>query len=148
MIKLILTTCILLTSLSGCILVPAVDSARKAGLTKLGRQEALESRLREFHNALFWGRFNSAVAFATPENESVLRNQFRNNQGKRRVVDSKVEYINFDEDAYKADVEMELRYHNLATNIVTPARKFEEWQFSVSDGWRIVAMTENPIEQG
>jgi hypothetical protein len=138
-IFLIIGCILILLTCSGCFLVPVIDSFREAGMTEGGRQSTLQKALKDYHLALFWGQIGSALQLAVPEEREKLRRRFDALQDRERIVESKVRFVDYQDSAYKANVEVMLKIHNLATNIVGQRLEKEAWVFSLSQGWQIAS---------
>ncbi len=124
-------------SLSGCILVPFIDSARQSGFRESDRQRLLQEQVVKFNRARMWGKPTQTLAFAEPESQATLR-AFLNKHGRdERVVESEVESIEFSADAYAAVVNSRVRYYRVPYYVVEERHENQEWSFSLSDGWKI-----------
>ena len=133
-----LVFCVLIVfNTSGCVFAPAISGIQDAGLTESGRKQRLSRDLRDFHNALFWGNLNGALPYIQPESMSELRTVLLDKKKSGRIVDSKIEFVDFSEGAWKASVDVSTRVHDKATNIVKEVAEFETWNFTVQDGWKV-----------
>ena len=56
---------------------------------------------------------------------------------KVRLVDARIERIDFSSDAYKAGVEVQIRYYEVPFYVVRSRHETEQWAFSLSDGWKV-----------
>lgn len=129
----------ILMCLQGCILVPMVDSVQHTGVNSSGRQALLNETLTDFHHALFWGASSEALEFVSPSELDTMRTEFRTHRKEGRVVESNVELVDFSSDSYSAKVEVAEKYHDYATNIITPRLELEEWEYNFMDGWKLVS---------
>lgn len=129
--------------LSGCILAPSIGSVQKAGITESGRKQTLGESVKSFNTALFWENYPLANSFAAKENIDNIKVELQKKRSDGRVVESKIENIVFNNDAYIAEVDVLHRVQSLSTNIVSPITEKQEWVFSLYDGWRINALSQD-----
>jgi hypothetical protein len=132
---------VLATLLSGCIMAPVVSSIQESGLTESGRQIALNDAIKEFNSALFWQNYAKARTFALEENMGDLHRALVAKKEQGRVVDSKVEGINYTDDSYKAEVDVAVRVQNFSTMIVASQVDKQVWKFSIYDGWKLESIS-------
>ncbi|NBW39918.1 hypothetical protein EBR25_02835 [bacterium] len=128
---------ILSVSLTGCIFVPFIDSARQSGLLQSDRQRLLQEEVVRFNRVRMWGKQLQALSFAEPDSQATIR-QFLVQHGKdERVVESEIESIEFSPDAYAAIVNSRVRYYRVPYYVVEERQENQEWSFSLSGGWKI-----------
>lgn len=133
----------LVASLGGCILVPLVDGVKQVGVTKSDRMALLSERVQRFNHALYWGRSDDALAFAVPERRAELSQALRAAaKNQERIVETKVDYIDFSEDATAATVDVTVRAFRVPVYVVSDTARRQRWVFSFADGWRITALDE------
>ena len=130
---------ILLISLavSSCILVPAIDSIKKAGITSSDRKELLSRNIKLFHDALHWGNVNDAMVFASPEKADKIAEYLQNTSEDKKIVESKVKNVIFDEDAYTATVTIKTKAFRIPVYVVEETTEEETWKCTLTDNWKI-----------
>lgn len=126
--------------LCGCFLAPAIDSFSKLGVTRSDRMNLLPQEIKRFHEALYWGRPDEAMSYLAPQTRSAVGKELVSQKRKERITDSSVESVDYSEDAYHANVEVVVKYLDLeqATNMVMERFEKQEWEFNLSDGWKLV----------
>lgn len=138
---------VVVQSLSGCFLAPAIDSFKKLGVTAADREKLLAERIRAFNDALSAGGPGDAEQLLVPEKRTELAREIRKLRKSERVVDTKIEAVGFEDDSYKAKVEVTVRAYKVPFYIVNERIEEQEWQFvSVSSGWLLAGRT--VIEEG
>lgn len=138
-----LVSCCLLQS---CILAPFIDSFSQAGVTKNDRMRLLGEEVQRFNEALYWGRPDEALRFARADARATLQPGIRKLAKEEKVVDAKVEYVDFAEDAYSAEVNMVVRSYKVPVYIVQNRNEKQKWDFSLTDGWKLVSREEVPVD--
>jgi len=126
--------------LSGCVLVPWIDSYKKIGVSEGDRQRLLQERVLEFQRAVYWGRPEAALAFVDPEVRDDLWRVIRARGDREKIVDSKVEFVKFEENSYSAEVDVAVKYYRVPYYVVQERVERQQWNFTISDGWRYSAM--------
>lgn len=126
---------------SGCIMAPVVGSIQESGLTESGLQTALNDAVKEFNNALFWQNYAKARTFASEEDAVNLNSTLAAKKEQGRVVESKVEGVNYIDDSYKAEVDVAVRVQNFSTMIVANQVDKQVWKFSIYDGWKLESIS-------
>lgn len=124
--------------LSGCLLVPLYDGVRDIGITESDRMKLFQKDAADYGQALGWGDTTAALAFVNDDAKSQLIKDLKDIGEKRRIIETKLGGIDFREDAYKAKVEMALKYYEIPFYTVKTMREDQEWVFGVSDGWKLV----------
>ena len=130
--------------LSGCILAPAIDSFKRMGVTKGDRGALLVTRVREFHEALYWGRPDQALALVEEEHRRDFSNQLVKLKRTERITESTVDNITLSEDGYSADVDVTIKYLDIErqTNVVNKRYERQQWRFGMTSGWLIAERSE------
>lgn len=125
----------------GCILAPAIDSIKRAGFTKSDRMGLLGKRVKEFHEALYWGDPDGALAFADmskrAELDPILRGMSNKNE---KVVDSKIESSMFSDSAEEANVKVRVRFYKIPYYIVLERVDEQTWEFDYTDTWHLESL--------
>jgi hypothetical protein len=124
--------------LSGCIFVPFLESMKEIGATVSHRQGKLTKDLKNFHEALYWGNFQTAASYldskvTNPEETLAV------DRKTERLVDMKVEHVKYSEDAFEADVVVVVRAYNNKTLVVNERRENEQWLYSMTNGWKLLS---------
>lgn len=137
--KILAILIMLLSALQGCFLAPTIDSVRRAGVTPASRRGLLPENIKKFHDALYWGTPTEIMRYVDEKGREVISKQVSDMQDKERVVESKVKNIEFDDDAYEAEVNVNVRSFKVGYYVVTDRIEKQTWAFSLSDGWKIVS---------
>lgn len=125
------------TSLSSCILAPAIDSFKQLGVTKSDRTALLPTTLKRFHDSLYWGKPQEAMELVVSDARPELSEELQAIAEDERVVDSKIRRVDFSEDASNAKVQVAIKFFKVPFYIVNERRELQEWTFSVSNGWKL-----------
>ncbi|MBN8549079.1 MAG: hypothetical protein J0M12_07185 [Deltaproteobacteria bacterium] len=133
---------LLLSSLSGCFLAPAIDSFNKLGVTESDRQALLEDRFRKFSDALYWGAPGEAITFVTPESRGDLEPEFRRIRKQEKIVDSRIESVGFSDNSFTATIEVLQKYYRVPYYVVNERTESQEWKFHINGGWLLVSTKE------
>ena len=124
-------------NLSGCFLAPAIDAVGNIGFTKSDRTRLLPKTVNKYHEALYWRKSNEALTYVTEESRELLAQDIRKTLKEERIVESKVEAMDFSENGKEATVEVVVKYYKEPFYLVNERREHQDWQFNISDGWRI-----------
>lgn len=128
--------------LGGCILVPAVASFKKAGLTEGDRRTLLAEDLKRFHDLLTFNNGSAAFSYIDPEHYNTVSAKLLEQAETEKIVETKIKHIQFEEGAYSATVDVSTRSFKVPFYIVNDRLERESWAFSLSDGWKIKAKDE------
>jgi len=128
---------LVLLILPGCILVPAMDSVRRAGLTESSRQGLLPESLKKFNEAMQWGNPQEALGYVDDANQEGIALQLQDLAEQEKVVEAKIVGIDFKENAFKAIVNVTVRAYKVPFYVVKDRKEKQTWRFSVSDGWKM-----------
>lgn len=123
--------------LQGCLFAPGINSIQKAGLTESGRRSSLDESIKSFQTALFWENYPLAQDFVAEDKVEDVRAQLKEKREIGRIVESKVEAVNYYDDSYKAEVDLLVKVKDASTMLVTPQTERQVWVFSVYDGWKL-----------
>jgi hypothetical protein len=141
LIRRILLGGVLLLGLSGCLLVPIVDGVKKIGVTKSDRMALLPDRVQSFNHAMYWGRSEDALAFALPESRPELMKSMKEAaKYQERIVETKVDFIDFDEDGTSATVDVTVKAFRVPVYVVNDTARRQRWVFSLTDGWQLAGI--------
>lgn len=130
---------LLVALLSGCFLAPAVDAVRQMGVTPADRMRLLPDRVKEFHEALHWGTGLDALALVTERSQVEMREELRSAARDERVNEGQVQFVDFDADAYKAQVEVLVKFLRSKDRVLAERLERQYWVFSVASGWQLEA---------
>lgn len=134
---------VFVASSSGCFLAPAIDSFNKLGVTSSDRQALLAERIKLFSDALYWGEPSEAMLFVAPAHRVTLEPEFRRIKKQEKIVENKIESVEFSEDARKAKVEMTVRSYKVPFYVVNDRTEIQNWEFNLSDGWLLASRAES-----
>lgn len=131
----------LLLGLGGCLLVPIVDGVKQIGVTKADRMALLPDRVASFNNAMYWGRSQDALTFALPESRADLTRAMKEaSKYQERIVETKVDHIEFDDEGTHATVEVTVRAFRVPVYVVNDSAKQQRWVFSLTNGWQLAGI--------
>lgn len=130
-------------SLSGCILVPFIDSFKESGVAESDRVRLFDKQIRQYNYALADGRSGRLLAFVEPESKESLRPQFRNLFKDQKIVDTRVDMVDFEEESYVANVDLEIRYFKVPQYVVQSRIEQQQWKFTLGSGWQLVSIKDS-----
>lgn len=128
----------LMLSTSGCILMPFINGFREIGATADSRRELLQKRIKAYNLAMRGGDMTLAVSCVEKDNQELreeIKAEIRKSKSKEKVVDNEIEYVEFDDDVYKADIEVKIRYYNVPFYVVNEKIEKTKWEFHSSEWW-------------
>ncbi len=124
---------------SGCAIVtPFVATYKEMGVSAADRERLLREKVEAFNRAVYWGRPEEAVALAKDESKQELKRLLRSRRRKEKIVETKLDFVDMLDDAYKADVEVLVRYYKVPYYVVTDRIEKQSWEFSFTSGWEYV----------
>lgn len=124
--------------LNGCLAVPLIDSVSQSGVRKSDRVAMLPKAIGKFHEALQWGNRAEAMQYVVAEQQTSVINSFdTGNDEEEKVVSSKVKSVDFSEDAYDAQVKVEVRSYIAPFYVVKTRLEKQEWKFGTRSGWQL-----------
>jgi hypothetical protein len=123
--------------LQGCILVPFINSAKQSGLLQSDREGLLEKDVERFHRIRFWGKTMKALSYTNREHRDQVRDYLRAHSDDEKVVESEIEFIDFFEESYKAEVLVQVKYYRVPYYVVEERIEKQQWEFSVGSGWKV-----------
>ena len=126
--------------LQGCLLVPFVESASQAGVTKGDRQALLSQSLKKFQEALFWGDTGKALVFANFEEKKNLKDYIEKIVKNKKVAEAKIISTDLDEAVQNASVTVRWKTYDLSTLVIKESEQTQNWSFYFGDGWKITGM--------
>jgi hypothetical protein len=132
-------------SLSGCVLVPFLQAFKEAGATEEDRMALLEQDLRRFNSAVVWGNRAEAMSFVAADSRSKVQSTLKARDEDERIVDSKVDAVEWGEGAREATVSLKVKFYKVPVYVVNTRSEQQRWSFSHADGWKI---TERTVDEG
>lgn len=135
-IRLVLLLAVVL-ALNGCFLAPAIDSFNKLGVTPVDRRNLLAAKIQSFNDALFFGAPGEAEEFAAPDKRAELERAIRRQRKEEKLVDMRVDSVGFESDAYRAIVDVTVRFYKVPFYVVNERTERQVWDFTVSSGWQL-----------
>lgn len=133
------------SSLSGCILVPFIDAFKKTGATEGDRMALLAPEVQRFTEAIGWGKKTEALGFVLDESRKEISTQLKKIGSEERIVDSKVDEVEWANDAFDAHVAVKVQYFMVPYYVVKTRTEQQHWVFSLTGGWKL---KERVIEEG
>lgn len=130
---------ILFLSFQGCILVPFFNAYNEAGLTPETRKGKFPKQLRLFTNNLAMSSSINLAKFIHPQNRREVMAKL--NQPDRKIVDVQVNYVDFNEDATEANVDLTIKGYKVPFYVVKETVQHSKWKY---DGdWLLYEMDSN-----
>ncbi len=129
---------VLVFSTTGCIFMPIINGFREMGATADSRRELLQKKIRAFNLAIKDSDMSLAMACIDRDDEEFrerVRNEIRKSKSKEKIVDAEIEYVEFDDDTYKADVEVRIKYYNVPFFVVNEKIEKTKWEFYSREWW-------------
>lgn len=126
-----------LVNLSGCIFVPFIDAFKKTGATEGDRMALLAPEVQRFSEAIGWGKKSEALTFVLDESKKDISGQLKKVGSEERIVDSKVDEVEWANDAYDAHVAVKVQYFLVPYYIVKTRVEQQHWVFSLAGGWKL-----------
>lgn len=128
----------IVSAFSGCVvLAPLIQSYKETGISEGDRKQLLSQSVKEFNEALFWGRVDTALALADASVHDQLRKEVRKKRKSERLVESNIEYVDFKDGARKADVDVLVRFFKVPVYIVKERIERQRWIFALGSGWKL-----------
>jgi hypothetical protein len=127
-----------------CILIPVVDGVKKIGLTKNDREAMLPKTVSDFQDLLYWNKFQLASGMIKEDVRSKQIKELVKQYKGYRLVETKTDYLDFDEDGSRATVTITTKRFKVPFYVVEDYTEDQQWEFSISDGWKFVSATPTP----
>lgn len=129
---------ILFLNLTACqIFVPLIEGFKDTGMTESDRAQLLQKELKQFHFALTDSDRSRAMAFATGDFLLDFKNIVRQMSRNERQVSAQVDFVEMQESAFKAEVEVFFKYFRQTDYIVKERLVKESWEYSRGSGWKL-----------
>lgn len=130
----------MMTSLSGCILVPFIQAFKEVGATEGDRMTLLNQDVKKFNAAIVWGNHTEAAAFVAPESQLTITAQFKDSNEEERIVDSKVTNVVWNDSARGALVEVKTKFYRVPVYVVNTRVEDQRWTWT-GGSWKLVERT-------
>lgn len=127
---------LILGSLNGCFLAPAINSFNQLGVTASDRQQLLPRQVKLLHEARYWGSSTDLMQLIDPEHPQ-LAQQFRAVDKGKRIVESAIDQVQFNEDSSEAKVDVRVKAYEVPVYVVKETVERQHWRFSMRDGWKV-----------
>ncbi len=135
---LVAMSCLLLVqAFSGCLLVPFIEAFRQTGATENDRMTLLPPQVKKFTDAVGWGNRTEATSVVVPEYRKEISNQLKKLGEEERIVESKVEDVEWADSAFSAKVSVKVKYFLVPYYIVKSRIEEQQWVFSMAGGWKL-----------
>lgn len=134
--------------LNSCILAPIIQGFQESGATPSSREQLLAKDVKRFTEAVFWGNTRQALKYVDPALSPDLSAELAKYQGNRRLVEGKLIDIRFSESSFQAEVDLLMRYYEVPVYVVKESNETQEWKYSFTDGWKIVARENSARQTG
>ena len=134
-------------SLQGCVLIPFVQAFKETGATEGDRKALLEPEARKFADAMVLGNKSLAATVVMPESWPSISKQIRSRNEEERVVETKLDDVQYSDEARKATVTVKVRYFQVPFYIVKLRIEEQHWEFTMGDGWKLRDFAE-VVEEG
>ena len=131
------TSSILFLLLSGCVLAPAIDSVKRAGVLEGDRQNLLSQEIKHFSDVMSLGQPTKMLEFVAADRLSQIAPDLKKNFKNEKIVDCSVDDVQFSNDSYDADVKVRIKYYKVPVYVVDERLEHQRWTFSSSTGWKI-----------
>ena len=132
---------LMVTQLSGCLLVPVVEGVSQVGVTKNDRQALLADKVKEANEAIYWGDRGRLLSLVKEDSAEEIRRFVDNRPQDLRYVERKVVAMDLSNDGYKADVRLKVKSFTPSTLVITERLESQRWEFGFSKGWQMVSFS-------
>lgn len=133
---------VLLCSLSACVaLAPVIETYRQLGVSSSDRAALLDQHVKTFHEAIYWGQAHTAMSFADESARVELREKIREAHRNVKLIDSKIDFVEFNDDINEAKVDIAIKYYKVPFYVVNERVEQQEWKFGAGSGWKYYGTT-------
>jgi hypothetical protein len=136
-ISLVMTCACIVATSSGCVLVPFIQAFKEVGATEGDRQRLLGEELKKFTDGLQWGNKVEALSVVSDEAREEVASQLRAVGDSDKVVDTKVDDIQWGEGSFSAKAFVKVRHYTIPFYVVKTRVEEQRWEFSAAAGWRL-----------
>lgn len=125
-------------SFSGCVLTPLIQGYKDLGVTESDRMRLLPLNMKKFQDALYWGDPTEALMYVTDDSKLSMEPELNKLRKKTmRIVDSRVDSVDWASGAREATVKVALQYFAVPVYIVKERTDEQHWVFETDGGWKI-----------
>ena len=137
----VMLSCALISAgLSSCQLVAGqIDSFKQLGVAKGDRENLLGQQIKKFYEKLYWNNPRGALEYVADDRRETIAREMRGIGQQERIVEYRIEFVEFSNDSYAADAEVAVRYYRVPYYAVNERVEKQRWDFSLTDGWRLVS---------
>jgi hypothetical protein len=123
--------------LSGCVaLAPVIETYRQLGVSSSDRAALLDKHVKDFHEAIYWGQSHTALSLADESVRVELREKIRDAHKNVKLIDSKIDFVEFNDDVNEAKVDVAVKYYKVPFYVVNEKVEQQEWKFGAGSGWK------------
>jgi hypothetical protein len=140
-----LSLIVVLHSAAGCVLVPFLQAFKEAGATEEDRMALLSDEVRKFNAAVVLGDKMQAGTYVDPEARARISPQFKSTDDEERIVDSKIDNVEWGEGAREATVSVKTKFYKIPVYVVNTRVEEQRWKFTHSNGWKL---TDRSVREG
>lgn len=134
LLPLLIASC-LIASMSGCSAFSS-DNLNDALATTAGKSNRLAERVEKFHQALYWGSPQEAVAFVQESTRREMVRTFIEEKQKQKLVDISIDYITYENEGDTAIIDVRVRYYPIPAYVIVTRIDQETWSFDrFGGGW-------------
>ena len=126
---------------TGCVVAPVIDAYNQLGLSKVDREKLLPKQVNAFQDHIHWGTPNESLQYVRVDKREKVGEQLEKGYEGVRVVESKVQSIQYNDASDVADVTLKVKYFKVPFYVVTDRVEKQHWEFSLSDGWQYISGT-------
>ena len=131
---------------SGCLFVPVIDAMKQAGLTESDRMQLLPPTVSKFTSSLSWPDKSEAMRYVAQESRQEVAEGLELLGEDVKIVDSRVSNVNYEDNARKAVVNINVRFYQVPYYVVKTRKDKQTWEFGSSSGWQLIDI-ETQIDQ-
>lgn len=136
--KLIFLSLLIIISFNACFVTPLVDSFKGMGVTKSDREELINKTIKHFYANLRTNNYVHITQFLAKERKDALLRELRMRRKVEKLVDGKIDVIEFNEDSHQAEVEVLVKYYEAPFFVLNERIEKQIWKFVGSQsGWRL-----------
>ncbi len=104
----------------------------------------LPKTVSDFQDLLYWNKFQLASGMIKEDVRSKQIKELVKQYKGYRLVETKTDYLDFDEDGSRATVTITTKRFKVPFYVVEDYTEDQQWEFSISDGWKFVSATPTP----
>jgi hypothetical protein len=132
---------LLVSGMTGCILVPFVQAFKETGLTEGDRMALLPPRIKKFSDARVFGNKTDALSVVADDSKVEIANQLQTGKERERIVKSQIDNVEWIDNAYKARVIVRVESFTMSQLVVQTLSEEQQWEFSSGSGWLLTSRT-------